>query len=295
MTKAPQVTVMGSLHYDVIVNGPDRPRKGETITGVSWHPKCGGKGGNQAVSSARTGIATAMIGAVADDDFGHVLLNNLTQKHVDTRFVRTSANQSTGMSVAIFDADGDYGAVIVSGSNLTLGQGDIEAAEALLSETSILILQNEIPDHANVLAADAVRQAGGTVLLNAAPARQLSEDLKGLIDIIVVNGIEAELLAGVPVVETLDGALEAASLLVNTYPIAIVTAGGEGVAYASASGDRFKLPAQKIKVESTHGAGDEFIGVLASCLAYGRPMEQALNMANAAAAKLVSTPEKDRT
>ena len=45
----PSVVVLGSLHYDIMVEGPGRPRKGETVTGTAWYPKCGGKGGNQAV------------------------------------------------------------------------------------------------------------------------------------------------------------------------------------------------------------------------------------------------------
>src|ERR1700712_2399328 len=171
MTVSPLVTVFGSLHYDIAVMGPARPRKGETVTGTSWHPKSGGKGGNQAVSSAKTGVETAMIGAVAEDGFGRALLSNLQTKNVDHTFVRRNAALSTGMSVAIFDGEGDYGAVIVSGSNLTLGDDDVAAAASLLSRTSILVLQSEVPDSANVAAAKVVRNAGGRVLLNAAPAR----------------------------------------------------------------------------------------------------------------------------
>ncbi|KAA3515424.1 MULTISPECIES: ribokinase [Agrobacterium] len=294
MTSSPLVTVFGSLHYDIAVMGPSRPRKGETVTGTSWHPKSGGKGGNQAVSAARTGIATSMIGAVADDDFGRFLLANLERKGVDHTFVRRDASQSTGMSVAIFDDEGDYGAVIVSGINLTLGDADIAAAGELLSKTTVLVLQNEISDVANVAAAKAVKQAGGRVLINAAPARALSEDIQHHIDILVVNAIEAEMLAATPVVETLDGALAAAKILAKSYPQVVVTAGGAGVAYASRSGEETVIPAIKIRVESTHGAGDEFIGVLASEIALGKAMIDALHMANKAAAVLVSTPEKDR-
>lgn len=294
MTSSPFVTVFGSLHYDIAVNGPARPRKGETITGVSWYPKSGGKGGNQAVSAARTGVPTAMIGAVANDDFGHALLANLEKKQVDARFVRRNSSLSTGMSVAIFDAEGDYGAVIVSGSNLTLGDDDINAAREVIEKTDVLVLQNEVPDAANVSAARAVKRAGGIVMLNAAPARALSNDLQSLVDVIVVNGIEAEMLAGVPVVETLDGALAAARLLTKTYRQAVVTAGGAGVAYADTDGSEFVVEAMRIKVESTHGAGDEFIGVLAAGIASGDPIEQALRNANQAAGVLVSTPESER-
>lgn len=294
MTSSPLVTVFGSLHYDIAVMGPSRPRKGETVTGTSWHPKSGGKGGNQAVSAARTGVATSMIGAVADDDFGRFLLANLKRKGVDHTFVRRDSSLSTGMSVAIFDDEGDYGAVIVSGSNLTLGEADVNAAQELLSKTTLLVLQNEIPDAANIVGAKAVKQSGGRVLINAAPARTLSNDLQQLIDILIVNAIEAEMLAGVPVVETLDGALEAARKLAKVYPEVVVTAGGSGVAYVNHGGEEIAMEAVKVKVESTHGAGDEFIGVLAAQIACGKAMNDALQKANAAAAILVGTPETNR-
>ena len=93
---APLVTVFGSLHYDIMVEAPDRPRKGETVTGRAWQPKCGGKGGNQAVSAARAGVRSAMIGAVGDDDFGRALVDNLARCGVDSRFVRVAPGAGSG-------------------------------------------------------------------------------------------------------------------------------------------------------------------------------------------------------
>lgn len=290
----PLVTVFGSLHYDIMVDAPDRPRKGETVTGHAWHPKCGGKGGNQAVSAARAGARSAMIGAVGDDDFGHALLANLDCAKVDRRFVRVAAGAGSGMSVAIFDAGGDYGAVIVSGSNLTLGEKDIAGASGMIAQTAVLLLQNEVPEAANIAAARAVKAQGGRVVLNAAPARKLSEELIGLVDILVVNAIEAEFLAGMAVVETLDGAAQAARRLVDLCPVVIVTAGGEGVACCDRTGEAFALPAIPVKLVSTHGAGDEFVGALAAALARGEGMRAAVTAANAASALLVSTPEAER-
>ncbi len=289
-TASPSVIVFGSLHYDIMVHGPARPRKGETVTGESWHPKCGGKGGNQAVSAAKTGIRTAMIGAVADDAFGRALVENLDRRGVDHRFVKVADDVGSGMSVAIFDSEGDYGAVIVSGSNLTLGQSDVDRAAELFSEQSVLVLQNEVPELANVAAAKAMKTAGGRVILNAAPARELSPALSELVDVIVVNAIEAEQLTDVAVFDSLAGALDAARLLARTYPAAVVTAGGEGVVCATKSGEEFSIEAIKVKLVSTHGAGDEFTGLLAAEIAKGTRMEDALRAANHAAAVLVSTP-----
>lgn len=290
----PLVTVFGSLHYDIMVFAPDRPRKGETVTGHAWHPKCGGKGGNQAVSAARAGVRAAMIGAVGDDDFGRALLTNLDRNGVNRRFVRIEPGAGSGMSVAIFDASGDYGAVIVSGSNLTLGEQDIAAARTTIAETSVLLLQNEVPEAANIAAACAVKSSGGRIVLNAAPARELSGELIALVDIVIVNAIEAEFLAGVPVVDTLDGAAEAGRRLANVYPAAIVTAGGDGVAYCDRTGEALALAGIPVKVVSTHGAGDEFVGAFATALARGEPIQAALTAANAAAARLVATPEAER-
>lgn len=283
-----QVIVFGSLHYDIMVYGPGRPRKGETVTGERWSPKCGGKGGNQAIAAAKTGVPTAMIGAVADDDFGRVLMANQLTGHVDTRFIRIAEGVGTGMSVAIFDSDGDYGAVIVSGSNLAVGQVDVDAAAELFARGNVLVLQNEIPEAANVAAAQAMRSAGGRVVINAAPARDLSADLATLVDVIVVNQIEAEQLTRGPIVETLDGALDAARRLAQIYPVAVVTAGGEGVACATREGLELAVPALKVELVSTHGAGDEFTGVLAAEIAKGSEIAFAIDAANRAAAAHVS-------
>lgn len=291
---APLVTVFGSLHYDIMVEAPDRPRKGETVTGHAWQPKCGGKGGNQAVSAARAGVRSAMIGAVGDDDFGRALVDNLACRGVDSRFVRVAPGAGSGMSVAIFDDDGDYGAVIVSGSNLSLSEKDIAAATEMVAQTAVLLLQNEVPEAANVAAARAVKAHGGRVVLNAAPSRKLSGELIALTDIVIVNAIEAEFLAGVAVVDTLEGAAKAARVLIDFYPAAIVTAGGEGVAYCDRDGEAFAMAAVPVKVVSTHGAGDEFVGAFAAGLAGGHQVEAALAAANAAAALLVATPERQR-
>jgi len=293
MTATPLVTVFGSLHYDVMVESPDRPRKGETLAGTAWFPKCGGKGGNQAVSVARAGVSAAMIGAIGDDDFGRALLANLDRRGVDRSHVRTVRSAGSGMSVAIFDADGDYGAVIVSGANLSLGAADVGAAADLLARTGVLVLQNEVPDAANAAIAAAARAAGACILLNAAPARPLSADLQGNVDILVVNAVEAADVSGRPV-ETPSDALVVAAELAQRFLHVVVTLGGDGLVYAGADEAPFALPAIPVKLVSTHGAGDEFIGVLAASLARGQPMREALQAANAAAARLVATPENER-
>jgi ribokinase len=285
------VVVVGSLHYDIMVDAPDRPRKGETVAGLSWSPKFGGKGGNQALAAEGQGVPTAMVGAVGDDDFGAALLAGLDRGGVDRSAVATLSGVGSGMSVAIFDAEGDYGAVIVSGANLAIDA--TQARDELLRTAKVLILQNEIPEEVNEDVARRARAFGVKTVLNAAPARAFETALPGYVDILVVNAIEAEMLGSAPV-NSLADAEEAAEHLTSRFAAVVVTAGGDGVAFQDEAGAKASLPGVPVKVQSTHGAGDMFVGTLAARLAMGNDVRTALSVANQQAAKLVSTPECER-
>ena len=285
----PIVVVVGSLHYDIMVDAPDRPMKGETVTGFAWRPKFGGKGGNQAVAAANAGAKVRMAGAVGEDDFGRFLLAHLAAGGVDRSWVATLPAADSGMSVAISDAEGDYGAVIVSGANLAI---DLDALvdPALWVNAQSLILQNEVPDEVNVAAAHSARRAGATVCLNAAPYRELSQDLQGLVDVLIVNAVEAEQLCGMRV-NDLASAARAAETLSQTFPSAVVTAGGGGVAGSQRGAEPIALSALPVELVSTHGAGDVFVGTLAATLATGGSLENSLQAANRAAASHVSAKQ----
>jgi ribokinase len=290
---ARDVVVFGSLHLDIMVQAPGRPRLGETMVGQGWSMRAGGKGGNQAVEAARHGARTAMVGAVGTDDFGTRLIAHLRDHGVDTQAVRIVPGAASGMSVALVEPAGDYGAVIVSGVNLSLGVDDVASAAALTGGARWLLLQNEVPEAANIAAAEAAHRGGARVMLNAAPMRELPLALLAKIDGLVVNAVEAEALCGSPV-ETAAGAAHAAEALLGLVPWAIVTAGGHGLAIAGRDGARHTVPAHDVVVCSTHGAGDAFVGALAARLAAGEALHTAARYANAAAALVVATPPEGR-
>lgn len=285
-TSASGVVVAGSLHYDIMVAAPHRPAAGETVQGIRWHPKFGGKGGNQAVAAARSGASVRMLGAVGDDAFGHFLRDRLRRGGVDDEHVATLPGRPSGMSVAISDATGDYGAVIVSGTNLEVDPAALDADD-LWREATILLLQNEVPESLNLAAAQAARARGVRVCLNAAPYRPLTPLFAELVDVLVVNALEAESLSGIAVGD-LDGAWAAARGLARRYPVAVVTAGGDGVAVAERDGESITLAADKVMLVSTHGAGDMFTGVLAAALAGGAALAEAVARANRSAARHVA-------
>jgi ribokinase len=283
------VIVCGSLHFDIMVHTKSLPRIDETAVGSTWRQVCGGKGGNQAVQAARAGANTAMIGRTGHDEFGKTLRANLAAENVDVSCVGVDPVAGSGMSVAILQDDGNYGAVIVSGSNLRIDPALITQQWSALGGGNVLILQNEIPRSVNVAAANAARAAGATVVLNAAPAREIGSDLLGCVDVLIVNRIEAEAMSGFTVSDHVS-ARQSAAKLASQVRAAIVTLGGDGLVVATVAGDVVEIDPVPVRVTSTHGAGDCFVGTLCAQLARGTSLVEACQRANRAAAEFVSRP-----
>ncbi|CAM3793372.1 ribokinase [Rouxiella silvae] len=281
-----KLLVVGSLHYDIMVDAHHRPEKGETVIGTGCSYKFGGKGGNQAVSAAQAGANVGFLGAVGNDAHGQWLLDVLQKNHVDVQHVEIINGSVSGMSVAITDAEGDYGAVVISNANTKINAQQFSDS-ALWSGVGLLLLQNELPEEINLRAAVEAKKRGINVCINAAPAKVLSAELQKHIDMLVVNAVEARDMSGIAV-NSLHQASEAAQVLNKTYPVVVVTAGELGVAYCNAEGQSQAIEAEKIELVSTHGAGDCFMGMLCASMLLGEPLDSSVVKANKAAALHVS-------
>jgi ribokinase len=281
-----KILVVGSLHYDIMVDAHHRPEKGETVIGTGCSYKFGGKGGNQAISAAKSGVGVKFLGAVGSDDSGKFLLSTLQNNNVDTQFVNVIDGMASGMSVATMDAEGDYGAVVVSNANLHINPNQFDNDD-FWNDVSMLLLQNEVPEVVNVSAAQAAKKRNITVCINAAPAKYLSAALQANIDVLVVNGVEARDMSGITVNDLLS-ASNAALKLNQTFPVVVVTAGEYGVAFSENNGICHSLPAEKVELVSTHGAGDCFMGMLCASMINGLTLAESVANANKAAAIHVS-------
>jgi ribokinase len=191
------------------------------------------------------------------------------------------------MSAAIVRDDGDYGAVIVSGSNLRIDPDGVEIHWRSLGGARVLVLQNEVPEPVNIAAARVARAAGAHVILNAAPARAMSAALLDVVDVLVVNRVEASMLAQREVADR-AGAIVALPRLAAPGRSVVVTLGGDGLVVQSDGAEAIEIAPKNVKVVSTHGAGDCFVGALAARIAEGDLLNQAAEFANAAAADHVS-------
>lgn len=275
------VVVLGSANLDLISTLPQIPAPGETVLSLSRAQRAGGKGLNQAVAAARGGASTLLLGAVGEDDAAELLLAEATQAGIDVTRVRRVAGPS-GTAWIMVRSDGENAIVVDSGANAHVT--DLSDAERdAIRDGRILVAQLETPLTAVAEGLAAARRAGVTTLLNAAPARDLPDDLLRLVDVLVVNEHEARQLAG-----TADPEAAATNLLALVGAV-VVTLGAQGATLAGAAG-RHTVPGVPARVVDTTGAGDTFTGVVAATLAVGEDLRSAVTRAVVAGALAVEAP-----
>ena len=266
------VLVAGSANLDFVVRADHIPAPGETVLGRAFRTFPGGKGANQAIACARAGgAATQMLLALGDDSFAASIEASLHEAGVAMHTVR-SASEPTGTAFICVSDKAENAITVAPGANAAL------RAEHLppLTGVSHLLLQLETPLDTVVAYARAAHAAGVRVVLNAAPARTLPDDLLAAVDLLVVN--EGELAAVSGVTNDIEAALERIAVA-----SVIVTLGARGC-IARTPQDRLLQSGFAVDAIDTTAAGDTFCGALVAMLHRGEPLADALRFASAAAA-----------
>ncbi|MCH8290115.1 ribokinase [Candidatus Poribacteria bacterium] len=282
-----KVVVVGSFNMDVVIKAERRPRKGETLIGQEFGMFSGGKGFNQATAAARLGADVVMIGRLGTDTFGDILMSASTEEKIDTNFVVRDAEVGTGVATIVIDAAGDNSIILVPHANMRLSVEDVERAFAQIASADVLLLQLEVPIEASQKAAEIAKANGAKVILNPAPARELPDSFLAQVDILTPNEVETEFLSGLKVSDD-EGAQRAAQVLLDKGISTVVLTLGDRGALLLTSDVRKLIPAYKVDVVDTTAAGDAFCGALATALAQGKTIEDAVAFANAAGALAVT-------
>jgi ribokinase len=273
------VVVVGSVNADLVVTVRQLPRAGETVSGGTFARHGGGKGANQAVAAARAGARVAFVGAVGADDLGDEALRELEAEGIDVSAVQRLDDVPTGVAVIVVDERGENQIAVASGANAALtGEAVAAATRSLLTGEGVVLLGHEVPPEAVAAGAAAARAAGWQTILNPAPARELIDDLEGVI--LTPNGDEARRLVGEP-----DLADAARALRSRTNAPVLITIGANGAVFEGEI-----VPAPPVNVVDTTGAGDTVNGALAACLAAGEPLRDAVAFALAAASLSTRSP-----
>ncbi len=287
MKTAGNLVVLGSINADHILNLKTFPTPGETVTGNHYQVAFGGKGANQAVAAGRSGANIAFIACTGDDDVGRNIRKQLISDNIDVEPVSVISDDSTGVALIFVNGDGENVIGIHAGANAALSPALVEAQRERIAQASALLMQLESPIESVLTAAKIAKQNNTIVALNPAPARELSDELLALVDIITPNETEAEKLTGIRVENDEDAAKAAQVLHEKGIHTVLITLGSRGV-WASVNGEGRRVPGFKVDAVDTIAAGDTFNGALITALLEEKPLSDAIRFAHAAAAIAVT-------
>lgn len=269
-----KIAVVGSLNMDMMLTAEKIPLKGETIRGNDIVYNAGGKGNNQAVAMAKLGAEVEMFGCVGNDDHGTHLINNLKSYGVKTDHIKRLEDVPTGLAV-ITVGEQDNTIIIIGGANEKVDVSYIDEIEEELLTYDMVVLQHEIPLETVYHVINLCHDHNIKVVLNPAPAEKVPLDIIEKLSYLTPNEHEVKLIFG----DDQD-----MNDLLKKYPEKlIVTLGSKGVATCLKSGEVIIIPANKVEVVDTTGAGDTLNGAFCVQIAKGEDIKTALTYANAAA------------
>jgi ribokinase len=274
-----KITVVGANMIDLIAYVPRFLNVGETLHGSEFVMGYGGKGANQAVMAAKLGSNVVMVSKVGEDVFGGGTKENMAKYGIDTRHVLSTKDAFSGVAPIAVVPEGQNQIVIVSGANNLLTNAEIEKARVDIAESAYLVCQLEIDLNLTLQALRIAREVGTPTILNPAPAVEtLPTEIYELTDIFCPNETETQILTGMIINSVESAELAAKELLTRGVKTVLITLGENGCLIVDSSSSTH-IPAEKVNVVDTTGAGDAFVGSLAHFLALGLSLKESASRA----------------
>ncbi|MEM1946895.1 MAG: ribokinase [Candidatus Caldarchaeum sp.] len=278
-----KVTIVGSYNVGFVVYTDRLPVEGETLPGHGFRFEHGGKGSNQAIQAARLGCATSIVARVGRDIFGEKALQKWKAERIDTSHVVSDDRAATGAGLVIVVPNGKNMIVVDLGANMRLSIDDVAAASDKIHDSDVVLTQLEIPFETALYA---LRKSDGTRILNPAPAREITPETLKDVDIITPNEVEVLTMAGCHHSRKAD-ITSIAEKYARYVGCVVVTMGEKGALVVSQNMVKHVNTPQIDAVDST-GAGDAFNGALASAIANGYDLLEAVEYACCAGAFLAA-------
>jgi ribokinase len=278
-----RIIVIGSSNTDMVIKSKKLPGPGETIIGGTFLMNPGGKGANQAVAAARLNGKVTFVAKTGNDIFGSEAKQLFDNENIDTRFLIRDNDNPSGVALINVDENGENSIVVASGSNGTLSAYDIHDEVFKTTNEDIFLMQLEIPVGTVEYVAQKAAGNGSRVILNPAPAKQLSSEILSCLYMIIPNETEAEILTGIKVTDALSAEKAAGKLFNRGVKNVVITMGGSG-AFLFTAGYSKMITVVPVKAIDSTAAGDVFCGALAVALSEGKNNEEAIIFANKAAA-----------
>lgn len=285
-----RILVVSSANMDFVQRMRRVPNAGETVVesadyGYGYVP--GGKGANSAVAFARMGDDCVFCTRLGMDANGDRLLSVYQKEGIDTRFAVRDKEAATGLASILVEESGANRIIVYPGANERLNAEDVE--EAFTCYPDAVYLQFEIPDEPVLAAAKFAAEKDIPLFVDAGPARaDYPLEKLGKVEIFSPNETETRIFTGIDpsnAENCLRAAIKLSSMVKAKY--IVIKLGGRG-AFLYDGKYYHIIPSISVPVADTTAAGDTFTAALIHFYLDGVPMEEAVYLANCAAAIGVS-------
>lgn len=267
------VLCVGLACYDLIFSVDHHPAPDEKARASAFMSCGGGTAANAAVAAAQLGAVTAFTGYLGDDIYGDQHLAELHAAGVDTRLV-VRGSEATSISAIFVKPDGarsivNYRQKIAS----RLTPADVAFVQV---RPKVVLFDGHQPELAFAVA-DWAHTQGIPTVLDADTINDGNRELVHRCTIIAASERFSQEFTGASSPQV------GMAMLAQRAPAVIVTLGERGLIWQRGD-ETGALPAFKVEVVDTTGAGDAFHGALAAGVAQGLAWEDMLRFASAAGA-----------
>jgi ribokinase len=273
---------------DFVAEVPHIPTMGETIQADDFSVFPGGKGANQAVAAARLGGSVAMVGCIGNDEHGEQLSKKLSREDIDITYLKESNQFKTGLAMIGVDKQGNNSIITYPGANEDLTLEDVAAAEELFAKAKLVNLHWDVKQEVGEKFITVAHENNVEIILNLAPVKPITDKTLKLVDVLIVNEIEARMLTDIEVIDFETARKAALKLRNKGLKKVIITLGGTGVFLAAHQLER-ELLVPKVEVVDTTAAGDTFVGAFTRYY-LENSFSKAVEMASKTASLAVTKP-----
>lgn len=245
--------VIGNVTEDIVFGLPKLPGDGETLIADSRIVDIGGKGLNQALIAARSGMRVRLVTAIGRDDPGRRARDLIAAEPFDA--VLIEKDTATDQSIIAVAQSGENHIISSAFSASALTAKEVIAAIDDAVSGDQLLMQGNLSHVTTLAVLQWARDRGVRTTVNPSPIRWDYDRIWPLVDRVILNRTELHTLSGCTDVD--DGI---ATIAVRGVSITIVTLGAEG-AVLVAGDARTIVAATSARVVDTAGAGDTFCGV----------------------------------
>ncbi|WP_036225822.1 ribokinase [Mesoaciditoga lauensis] len=279
-----EIVVFGSYVMDLTCFSPKIPRVGETVFSNQFKMGPGGKGFNQAVAAQKAGARVKFMTKIGKGLFNNYVKESFRRFGLSTEYLLETEKFSTGVALIIVDVKNTHNIIAVSPEACDhMTANEVEEFNTIFNNSKLLLTQLESNLEATYKAIQIAHSKKMMIVLNAAPMRKIDSNILKLVDVIILNEIEASQMTGIDISNfEMNNIRKASKKLENLVSTVIITLGEKGI-YCSKICKNL-IPAIKVNSVDSTGAGDAFAGIFSAYIAKGFSLKNSIEHAIVGAA-----------